>query len=754
MTPRQLEIEQLQATKTLITKEQALLKEILNEHATSLKQASLENGTDENRINAFSQESLWESYFARRQHEQDLLIRYHSVEAQKKRQQTLSVMDNNPYFARIDFHEGQEENSLYIGIASLRDENEETFVVDWRSPIANLYYESELGPAFYESQGDRYDVDLFLKRQFKIVDGRLISMVDTSETINDDFLLEILDENSNNHMKNIVATIQKAQNAIIRNTTSQVMMIEGIAGSGKTSALMQRIAYLLYVNRNWLDTEQVLLFSPNHLFSEYIADVLPSLGESQIPTETFLSYYQQLLPKLTIVKKSGGEKDFLQGVKSPATQMKADLAFISYLDAYLEQIKERGPLFVDLKIQGEIVISKEQIRNYYQETNPNLAVHQRVSLLQTKLQKKLGGLMKDEQKKDWVKDMVHDKIQEVFENNLQLEDTPENERKIRQQISKGIVSKYFRKTKRKINNFNFVAFHRQYLHFLQVLPESFLNTYGITKDTWQKERENLRQSLMNKELPMEDAPLYLLLKKRLAPFYLEKKARYVFVDEMQDVTPMEAAFLRELHEKGNFTFCGDLNQQIFGNQTLVTTIDTIFPDKRLEKFQLTTSYRSTKEITAFAESFLKEYKGTSAPRNGALPQVTLKDDKEELFTALVKDLKVEKTAHVKRQAILTKTIDEAKALMTQFENTDFDPQLIIKEDDFFKRSLVILPAFLAKGLEFDEVYLYNISNENFQTDSDRLVLYTMITRGMHQVYLYGKNLPFAFGGQEILFEEK
>ncbi len=169
-------------------------------------------------------------------------------------------MEDNPYFARIDFKEETDAETLYLGIASLRDLSEETIVIDWRAPIANLYYEGEIGPAFYETDTEKINVELLLKRQFKILDGKIISMVDTSEVINDDFLLEILDDASSAHMKNIVSTIQKAQNAIIRDTTSQVMLIEGIAGSGKTSALLQRIAFLLYHNRKWLDAENVLLF--------------------------------------------------------------------------------------------------------------------------------------------------------------------------------------------------------------------------------------------------------------------------------------------------------------------------------------------------------------------------------------------------------------------------------------------------------------------------------------------------------------
>lgn len=744
MSQRELEMQQLQATLALISQEEATLQALKAQHQAAFLNASLENGSSENKINAFSQESLWESYFARRDHEQDLLIRYHTAEAQGKRLTTLKVMKKNPYFARIDFLEDQEKNKLYLGIASLRDEADETIVVDWRSPIANLYYESQLGKTFYVAQNEKIKVELLLKRQFKIANGQLLSMVDTSDTINDDFLLDILEENSSNHMKNIVATIQKAQNEIIRNTQSHVMLIEGIAGSGKTSALLQRVAYLLYTHRNWLKTNQVLLFSPNHLFSEYIAEVLPSLGESQIPTETFVSYFQQLLPQFALTRKTVAEREFLAGEKSVFSQLKADLALLPLLENYLKKITPMGPLFLDLKIKGDVVLSKEKIRQYYQETNELLPLYQRISLLQTKLYKKLGGLAKDEEKKPWVKEALQEKLQKLFENNPQMNDDHGTLQKLRRKLTTSIVQKHFKKVKRQIDAFSFVAFNRQYLHFISTLPEEFLAQFAISPSLLKEELQNLKNRFKNRELLLEDAPLFLLLKKRLAPFYPENKARFIFVDEMQDVTPLEALVLKELHETANFTFCGDLNQQIFGNPTLVTEMAHIFPDKNISHYQLTTSYRSTAEITSFAESFLKTTTKTDAPRHGKKPRLIFKDDPQDLANELIQALKNLPENHDSRLAILTKTTAEAEKLGKILSQTSLNYQVILNEEDYFKRKIVILPAFLAKGLEFDSVFCYGISTENFNEDSDRLILYTMITRGMHEVTLFiaGKKLPF------------
>ena len=399
MNAREYEQEHVQQTSALIQQEIVFLDSQKKKTKEKFDTDMLENAGQ--RIQGGSFEALAETMADTRQHEAELLVRYQSLASQEKRQRALRLMLENPYFARIDFKEDQEAETLYLGIASLRDLQEETVVIDWRAPIANLYYEGTLGQTQYEAHDAIIPIELLLKRQFKIREGHILSMVDTSEAINDDFLLEILDEASSNHMKNIVATIQRSQNEIIRDTRSKVLVVEGIAGSGKTSALLQRVAYLLYHNRKWLDNEQVLLFSPNHIFSDYISTVLPSLGESGIPTETFKTFLSALLPTYQIHTEESHEEVFLSGQDDRVLRTKSSFAIVQELYKYVDRITEFGPLFRDLKLNQEVLISKKQIRNWYQEANPELPMYQRMQLLQTKLLKKIGGLEKDEMKKDW-----------------------------------------------------------------------------------------------------------------------------------------------------------------------------------------------------------------------------------------------------------------------------------------------------------------------------------------------------------------
>ena len=206
----------------------------------------------------------------------------------------------------------------------------------------------------------------------------------------------------------------KAQNQIIRDTTSKFMLIEGIAGSGKTSALLQRVAFLLYRNRKWLDEEQVLLFSPNHLFSDYISMVLPSLGKAKCQHVRSTISSKELCPISKSQKETQLEETFLSGADDRIEKIKSSLKLVKLIQRYVQKISAIGPLFRDLKIQGQTYITKEQIRRWYQETNQELPFVSTESIITNKITEKIGGLEKDEAKKDWVKEATEEQLQQHF----------------------------------------------------------------------------------------------------------------------------------------------------------------------------------------------------------------------------------------------------------------------------------------------------------------------------------------------------
>ncbi|MCF1675771.1 AAA family ATPase [Tetragenococcus halophilus] len=756
MSERQYEEKHLEQTISLIENEEELLKNQQEELEKSMSNQLKE--VSKNTINTATKESFYESVVEYRQHEHELALRYQSAEAKEKRMNTLETMAQSPYFARIDFKEEAElKETLYLGIASLRDKKDDTIVIDWRAPIANLYYEGELGKASYTANKETFYVDLLLKRQFKIQNGELLSMVDTSEMINDEFLLDILDDTSSPQMKNIVSTIQKAQNQIIRDTSSKYMLIEGIAGSGKTSALLQRIAFLLYHHRNWLKVDQVLLFSPNHLFSDYISMVLPSLGESEVPTQTFTNFLQKLIPNYTIQNVAQEEEQFLSGENNPVQTMKNGLSVLDEIQPYVTTITNFGPIFRDLKINGETYIKKDQIRHWYNQTNTKLPLYQRIQLLQTKLLKKVSGLQKDEAKKNWVKEQAAEKLEEIYENNPNLDDSEEKEKQLRRQIKQEIVKKEFRPMMQKVNSFRFINFAKQYIHFLKQFPENILKEHGISARAWEDSIQTVRQQMKNKEILQEDALLYFSLLRNIYPMTNEQKVRFIFIDEMQDFPPAQVALLKDLFPKASMTLCGDLNQKVFGNETIVHSVDKLFENDEVTRYQLTTSYRSTEEITAFANQFLsQEDRVQTTARNGAKPLIVNAANQAQGINWLENDLGNE-TAQKKqwRTAIIAKTTQECKELYSQLSETaQKSIQLITSEDEFMKRSIVIIPAYLAKGLEFDRVYAWHVA-ENFSA-SDQLIFYTIATRAMHELNIisFGQNSPLLANVEADSYQQK
>ncbi|EOT42870.1 RNA polymerase recycling motor HelD [Enterococcus columbae] len=728
---KELEKKHLANTLQMIEQEkQILLKQ--KQQLTGQFQSDLKELADL-KIQTGSSEAFYESVVDYQRHEQDLLLKYQTTQQQEKRLNTLAVMENTPYFARIDFTEQNEKETLYIGIASLRDQKEQPIIIDWRAPIANLYYEGKLGETTYQTEHDQFEVDLQLKRQFQIKQGQLLAVVDTSEAINDEFLLEILDEASSNQMKNIVATIQQAQNTIIRDLHSKAMVIQGIAGSGKTSALLQRVAYILYHNRQWLDEKAVLIFSPNRLFSDYISMVLPSLGESEVPTRTFSDFLQQLLPQLKIQKETKLEEDFLTDQHDKITQYKQGIHAVYQIKPYLQKITANGPIFRSLKADQQVYLSKEQMRQWYLETNPQLPLYQRMQLLQTKLLKKLGGIQKDEAKLPWVKELVEERLQLAYEENPHLEVNERTERQLRKQLKAEIVRKKFSKIKRAIKKFQFVHTQQQYLHFLKTLePVITMQTQCSIAD-FQQHLLSVREDLKMKQLALTDACLYFLLAKGLYPIYVEQKARYIFIDEMQDFPPAQVALLRSLYPKANLTLCGDLNQKVFGNDAIIDCLPSLFPDVEVTNYQLTTSYRSTQEITRFANQFLSgaDQVQTTA-RMGQLPQAYHFDQTKQAIDWLTQQITA-KTKLPIRSAIICKTSAECQELYHQLsESMQQKVQLITNEETFMKKNWLIIPAYLAKGLEFDQVFAWKIG-EQYAKAHDQLILYTIFTRAMHQL---------------------
>ena len=283
-------------------------------------------------------------------HQQQQLLseREHDWQHSAQQLDTIKRLKKSPYFARVDFKEDHnaEAETIYIGLGSFADKNDHFLVYDWRAPISSIYYDGKLGKVSYQSPEGEITVDMTKKRQFMIKDGKIVNMFDTNESIGDQMLLEVLSEKSSTQMKSIVTTIQKEQNRIIRDTKSELLFVQGAAGSGKTSAILQRIAFLLYRYRGNLTSSDVIMFSPNQLFNDYVKNVLPEMGEQNMVQMTYQQFIARRLPAMKVENLFELFENKKQNKQIAA--FKNSLAFFKALTRYGKHLNEKGVAFKDI----------------------------------------------------------------------------------------------------------------------------------------------------------------------------------------------------------------------------------------------------------------------------------------------------------------------------------------------------------------------------------------------------------------------
>ncbi|MCL6459663.1 MAG: helicase, partial [Gorillibacterium sp.] len=370
---------------------------------------------DDVTVNLSNSDDLTETYASMRQQAEVLTEREVSHRYRANLLKGMKRLLPAPYFGRVDFHEDETDISepFYIGLSSFLHEESDTFYVyDWRTPVASLYYDYPPGPAQYDTPSGIITGTLDLKRQYMIREGSIQSLFDTSVTIGDELLQKALGRSADSQMRSIVATIQQEQNRIIRNVGSRMLIVQGAAGSGKTSAALQRVAYLLYRYRGFLKADQIVLFSPNPMFNSYVASVLPELGEENMQQTTFHEFlehslsaffklespFEQMEYVLTSEQEVGFEAR-LEGIR-----YKASGAFLQAIHSYKKYLEHEGMIFRDLLFHDRVLISSAQIKAYFYSFESSIRLSNRMELLKEWLENKLIKLELAEREADWVQD--------------------------------------------------------------------------------------------------------------------------------------------------------------------------------------------------------------------------------------------------------------------------------------------------------------------------------------------------------------
>jgi DNA helicase-2/ATP-dependent DNA helicase PcrA len=663
----------------------------------------------------------------------------------RKLEEKYERMLLSPYFARMDFVEKGEEKAekCYIGISNLINDNFEFLVYDWRAPISSMFYDYEIGEANYKCPEGTVDGKLTLKRQYKINNGKIEYMFDSNLKIDDEVLQDILSKNTDSKMKAIVTTIQREQNKVIRNEEYKNLIVQGPAGSGKTSVALHRIAYLLYKHRDKITPQNIVIFSPNDIFNDYISNVLPQLGEDNMCQTTFKEYmhkalgselkkenYCEMMEYILVSRKEYSYENRISSIK-----FKSSMEFIDILKQYVVYIEKLNRNFVDIIFRDNLIISSKDLKELFSKDYAQLPLRRRLQKIRERILFLLEPFEKYQIEKvaDELKDSGSfiDKAEIIERSTAVVKDE-----------LKDIYYKINRMTE-----FDLVDIYKKLFENLEFFLSSS-NTEYDEKKISEIKRYTL-ENLKVRKLNYEDQPPLLYLKGALGDLPKTSEIKYVIIDEAQDYSPLQYEIFYQLFNHANMTILGDLHQSInpFMNVGDYNNISHIFPKDNTCIINLTKSYRSTMEITKFSRRLLnKEIAIECVERRGDEPMVLGFSDEEAIKEKLLEDIKIYKEKGYKSIGIITRTVKEAQNVYSFLEDK-VPVKAIMKDDEEYVSDTLVIPAYLAKGLEFDVVLIYNAGDENYSCEEERLLLYTACTRALHVLCIYysGKGIPLLKG---------
>ena len=675
-------------------------------------------------------------------HQQQQLLseREHAWQHSAKQLDTVERLEKRPYFARVDFKENGEDKpeTIYIGLGSFADKDDHFLIYDWRAPISSIYYDGKLGKVTYNSPEGEITVDMTKKRQFMIEDGKIINMFDTNESIGDQMLLSVLSEKSSTQMKSIVTTIQREQNKIIRNTSADLLFVQGAAGSGKTSAILQRIAFLLYRYRGNLTSSDVIMFSPNQLFNDYIKNVLPEMGEQNMVQMTYWQFVARRLPGMNVENLFKQFED--QTADTSISKFKDSVSFFNLLTRYAKRLNKRGVIFKNIYFRDKKkpYFDKDKIKEIYYSFNENYSLANRIDATREELIKMLNRKITPETKRAWVARTIEGMSQQELNDLYDRPDQEfESEAKEEAFLGRKIVLAALKGVHKRILHNHFLNMRAQYLSFLRAVPKMVdLSKWDIDEDEWMKHVEDVKDNFKKHDIAMSDVSAYLYLYDLVTGRRTDFEMRYAFIDEIQDYTPFQLAYLKYNFPRAKFTMLGDLNQAIFTKDegcNLLKQISGLFDPKKTDVVQLTKSYRSTKELTNFTKQILRQGEKIEAfNRKGPKPVIWgRKTDKEAV--AVLSNVLRDNEKHKMTTAVITKDLASAKFVHKMLEDRGEKATLIATANQRLVDGTLIIPSYLAKGLEFDAVIMWGASKENYHRLDETQLVYTITSRAMYKL---------------------
>lgn len=618
-----------------------------------------------------------------------------------KRLKELITLELSPYFGRVDFNEEDEKQRIYVGRFGVTPQGAyEPLIVDWRAPVSSLFYTGSLGKNEYTAPLGKVGVDILKKRQYIIKKKKLVGLFDSSVDIKDDILQLVLSKKAEDKLKDIVMSIQQEQDNIIRQPRNKVVVVDGVAGSGKTTIALHRVAYLLYNHRDVLQ-DKVLILGPNPIFMEYISSVLPSLGEVGVNQKTYKEFAAELLNiEYSNIMSS---KDYMENILNDNGEVIKDAAyknsdeFIKDLDGLIHSVEEESYKFQHVIYNDKIVVSKSEIEEMYTNYYNNMPLFRRVKKIKriifSKLKDQRDNIIRDIEQK------YRETINKLSKDELKLQ---------------GTALDYNRKLK-----------IREAIKMLINVKKSltFLEEPSI--------EELYRNKFVENSYTVDDLTALLYLFIRFKGLSMSKEIKHVVIDEAQDYSSLSFKVIKEITDCKGMTIVGDTNQRLIplGGKISFSEINNIIENVKTEHFKLNKSYRSTKEIMEYSNKFLDKDIMVPLVRNGEEVKLINSKSQEEFINHLNNTLK----SYVKKEfdsiAVVCRDLESTNKYGKILAETN-SLKIIDTEDIIYQGGTVVIPSYLAKGLEFDAVIIIKDKKCDYEKDK---FMYVMATRALHEL---------------------
>lgn len=668
------------------------------------------------------------------QYLQELNIRTSSYISCNNEIEKLKILKESPYFARIDFKEDgcEDKEKIYIGCYSFMDDDTcKMFVFDWRSPIASIFYRFGSGNVEYKVPDGIVYGKVSLKRQYEIKFGKFEYFFDANVQIVDEFLRRLLSKNASSRMTSIVETIQRDQDIIIRDSKNDLLMVQGVAGSGKTSVALHRAAYLMYHGlKDRLSSNNIVILSPNSLFAKYISNVLPELGEDNVKTLDFEDILNKVSKgdfEIAQTRNQFFEKiitctrDYEKQFFKLSMEFKTSDVFVIMLKRLILCYERKLIPIEDVYYNGKLIFKKNLLKSWLLKRDSKVPVIIRLEKMENMI----------------LEEIRRENKQRIMKLEKFADRYPEHMYEARA-FSRMISIHENRMLLFHIRKFTRIDYMDLYYKMYNNKDLFYTLAKGLKLPQNVEEiRQQTMKQLVYKNLQYEDALGAVFLKVKMTGYDFYKDIKQVIIDEAQDYYPIHFEILKSLYLKAKYTILGDINQTIEKQTSLnfYDQIKTIFNKKRSALLTLKKSFRCTSEIICFSEKFIdKNIKQECFSRKGTLPKIIFGDTRDELDKGVITFIKGLEEKTCKSICILCKSIREASELYGKLQKY---LKIVLIDNTFADEisGISITSIYMAKGLEFDAVVIYNVDDEHYKCMEDKKLLYIASTRALHKLAL-------------------